>query len=169
MSQRFAADQALQLLQIIALESSDGEYSDSKSDELNNVIVDIQNEENSSDSDDEYTNQKAPINTDDGARARSSSDNDEQILLSKDRSHWRRSVPSQVTTGRLQQHSIVRIRAGPTYFPSSIICGIPLSSFRVFFNEPTLKNILKCTTSEAYRVTGNNSWTVTLDELDKRM
>ena len=70
-----------------ALESSDGEYSDSKSDELNNVIVDIQNEKNSSDSDDEYTNQEAPINTDDGARARSSSNNDKQILLSKDRSH----------------------------------------------------------------------------------
>ena len=69
MSQRFATDQALQLLQIIALMSSDGEYSDSKSDELNNMIVDIQNEENSSDLDDEYTNQDAPINTDDGARA----------------------------------------------------------------------------------------------------
>ena len=51
MSQRFAADQALQLLQIIALESSDGEYSDFKSDKLNNVIVNIQNKENSSDSD----------------------------------------------------------------------------------------------------------------------
>ena len=46
MSQRFAADQPLQLLQSIALQSSDSEYSDSKSDELNNVIVDIQNEEN---------------------------------------------------------------------------------------------------------------------------
>ena len=103
-------------------------------------------------------------------RARSSSDNNEQILLSKDRSHWRRSVPSQVTTGRTQQHIIVRIRAGPTsYFTSSIIRGIPLSSFYIFFNGPTLKNILKCTTSEAHRVTGNNSWTVTLDELDKLM
>ena len=67
MSQRFGADQALQLLQIIALESSDGEYSDSKFDELNNDIVDIQNKENSSDSDDEYTNQEVPTNTDDGA------------------------------------------------------------------------------------------------------
>ena len=56
MSQRFAADQALQLLQSIALESSDGEYSDSKFDERNNVIVDIQNKENFSNSDDEYTN-----------------------------------------------------------------------------------------------------------------
>ena len=103
-------------------------------------------------------------------RARSSSDNDEQLLLSKDRSHLWRSVPSQVTTGQIQQHNIVRIRAGPTsYFTSSIMHGIPLSSFRIFFNEPTLKNILKCTTSEAHRVIGNNSWTVTLDELDKLM
>ena len=103
-------------------------------------------------------------------RARSSSDNDDQILLSKDRSHWRRSVPSQVTTGRLQQHNIVRIHAGPTsYFTSSIIHGIPLSMFRIFFNKPTLKNILKLTTSGAHRVIGNNSWTVTLDELDKLM
>ena len=67
MSQRFAADQALQLLQISALDFSDGEYSDSESDEVNNVIVDIQNKENSSDSDDECTNQEAPINTDGGA------------------------------------------------------------------------------------------------------
>ena len=142
----------------------------SKSDEVNNVIADIQNEEDFSDSDDEYTNQEAPINTDDRARARSSSDNDEQILLSKDRSHWRHSVLFQVATGRLQQHNIVRIHAGPTlYFTSSIICGIPLSLFRIFFNETTLKNILKCTALEAHRVTENNSWTVTLDELDKLM
>ena len=43
MSQRFDADQALQLLQNIALESSDGEYLDSESDEVSNVIADIQN------------------------------------------------------------------------------------------------------------------------------
>ena len=55
MSQRFAADQTLQLLQSIALESSDGEYSDSKSDELNNVIADIKNEEDSFDSDNKFT------------------------------------------------------------------------------------------------------------------
>ena len=67
MSQSFAADQALQLLQIIALESSDSEYSDSESDEVNNMIVDIQNKESSSDSDDEYTNQEAPMKTYDGA------------------------------------------------------------------------------------------------------
>ena len=77
MSQRFAADHALQLLQSIALESSDGEYLDSKCDELNNVIADIQNEEGTSNLVDKYTNQEAPNNTDDGARARSSSDNDE--------------------------------------------------------------------------------------------
>ena len=84
-----------------ALESSDGEYSDSKSDELNNVIADIQNEEDSSDLDDECTDQEAPINTDDGVRAQSSSDDDKQTLMSKDGCHWRRSVSSQATAGRL--------------------------------------------------------------------
>ena len=69
LSQRFAADQAMQLLQSIALESSDGEYSDSKSNELNNVIADIQNEKDSSTSDDEYTDQEVQVNTDNGARA----------------------------------------------------------------------------------------------------
>ena len=111
MSQRFAADQALQLLQSIALESFDSEYSYSKSDKLNNVIADIQNEEDSSDLDDKYTNQEAPINTNESRRAQSSGDNNEQILLSKDRCHWRRSVPSKVTAGQLQQQNIVRSNA----------------------------------------------------------
>ena len=92
MSQRFAADQALQLLQSFALESFDDEYLDSESDKVNNVIADIQNEKDSFDYDihsfdDEYTDQEAPTNTDDGARARSSSDNNEQTLLGKNGSH----------------------------------------------------------------------------------
>ena len=80
------------MLECIALEFSNGEYSDSKFHEGNNVIADIQKEENFSDLDDEYTDQEVPTNMDDGARARSSSVNDEQALLNKDRSHWRRSV-----------------------------------------------------------------------------
>ena len=51
---------------------------------MKNVIVDIQNVEDSCDSDDKYTHQEASTNTDDGARARGSSDNDEQNLLDKD-------------------------------------------------------------------------------------
>ena len=107
-------------------------------------------------------------NTDDGARSQSSSDNDEQTLLSKNGSHWRRSVPSQVTAARLQQHNIVRIRAGPTsYSTSRIIRGSPLSSFHILFNKPMLRNIQKCTIAEAHRAPGNNNWTVALNELDK--
>ena len=156
----------MQLLQSIALESSDGEYSDSESDEVNNVIANIKNETDSYNLDDEYIDQGAPTNTDDGAPAQSSSNNDEQTLLSKDGSDRRRSVPFQVTAERQQQHNIVRIRAGPTsYSTSRIIRDIPLSSYRILL----LRNIQKCTTSEAHRATENNSRTVTLDELDKLM
>ena len=106
----------MQLLQSITLESFDGEYSDSKSDELNNVIANIENEEGASDLDDEYTNQEAPINTDDGARTRSSSDIDEQTLLGKTDST---AVHSQTTAlsslpnhcRTTKPHNIVRIRA----------------------------------------------------------
>ena len=171
MFQRFAADHALQLLQIIALESSDGKYSDSESDEVNNVIVDIQNKENSSDSDDGYTNQEAPINSDDGARARSSSDNDEQILLAKtDPTGGARFPPKLLLDDYSNTILLESVQ--------DLLCIIfhiqhytrhSSFSFRIFFNEPTLKNILKCTTSEAHRVPGNNSWTVTLDKLDKLM
>ena len=90
MSQRFAADQALQLSQLsqsVPLKSSDSKYSDSKSDYVNNLIADIQNDADSFDSDDEYANQEAPTNTDDCARARSSNDNDEQTFLRKYGSH----------------------------------------------------------------------------------
>ena len=118
-------------MQSIALESSDVEYSDSESDEVNNVIADIKNEEDSYNLDDEYTDQGAPTNIDDGAPAQSSSDNVEQTLLSKDRSHWRSLVPFQVTAERLQQHNIVRIRAGSTsYSTSRIIRDSSLSSYR---------------------------------------
>ena len=103
------------------------------------MIADIQNEEGSSDLNDEYINQEAPTNTDNGARARSSSDNDEQALLGKDGSHWWRSVSSQVNA---KAYNIVRIRAGPTsYSTSHIIRGSPLSSFRIFFNKLMLRNI----------------------------
>ena len=135
MFQRFAADQALQLFQSITLESSDGEYSDSESDEVNNMTAGIQNEENSSDSCNEYTDQEAPTNTDDGARARSSSSKDEQTLLGKDVSHWRRLVSSQVTAGQLQQHNIIRVRTGPISYSTSCIIR-PLFCSASFSTSP---------------------------------
>ena len=109
------------------------------------MIADNQNKEGSSDLDDEDTDQEAPTNTVDDVHARSNSDNDEQTLLGKDRSHWPRSVSSQVTAGQLQQHDIIRIRAGPTsYSTSRIKRGSSLSSFHILFNDPMLRNIQKC-------------------------
>ena len=119
MSQRFAANQSLQLLQSIALESSDGDYSDFKPDELNIVIAIIQNEEDSSDSDDEYTDKDHQL-TQMMVRVLKAA----VIIMKKLFFEQRqRSVSSQATAGRLQKHNIVRIRAGSTsYSTSSIIC-----------------------------------------------
>ena len=130
MSQRFGVIRRCNCCKVLLLESSDGNYSDSVSDEVNNVIANIKNEEDSYDSDDEYTHQEKPTNIDDDARAESSNDNDEQILLGKDGPHWQCSVPSQVTAGELQQHNIVIICAGPTSYSTSRIIR-PLSLFHI--------------------------------------
>ena len=62
----------------------------------------------------------------------------------------------------------MRIRPGPTAYASSrIISDSPLSSFRVLFNEPMLRNIQKCTIAEAQRVTGDPKWRISVDELEK--
>ena len=62
----------------------------------------------------------------------------------------------------------MRIRPGPTaYAASCIIFDIPLSSFRIRFNEPILRNIQKRTIAEAQRVTGYPNWRIFLNELEK--
>ena len=76
---------------------------DSESAEVSNVIADIQNEENSSDSDDDYAEEGVTTNTDDGSRDPDGIDDDRQTILSKSGSQCRRSAPSQVSAGRLQQ------------------------------------------------------------------
>ena len=62
----------------------------------------------------------------------------------------------------------MKIRPGPTAYASSrIISDSPLSSFRILFNEPMLRNIQKCTIAEAQRVTSDPNWKIFLDELEK--
>ena len=68
---------------------------------------------------------------------------------------WRKLSTFQVQGGRLQQQNVVNVRPGPTTFATNrVIEGSP-SSFRIIFSEAMLRNIQKCTISEAQRVTGD--------------
>ena len=157
----------MQLLQSIAAESSDGEYSDSEPDEVSNVIADIQNEEDYSDLDDEYTDQEVPTETDDGARARSNNDNDEKNLLGKDGSPG----SAQFSPKSMQDNysSTILLKSMQDLHHISHSASYVIFFVHILFNEPMLNIIQKCTTAEAYLATKNNSWTVVLDKLDKFM
>ena len=73
----------MQLFQNIALDSSVGEYLDSESDEVSNMVADIQNEKDFSNSDYNYAEEEITTNTDDGTRALDGSDDDRQTILRK--------------------------------------------------------------------------------------
>ena len=93
---------------------------------------------------------------------------DEQIFRGKDGSCWQALAPNQAVSGRLQQQNIMRIWPGPTaYAASRIISDSSLSLFRILFDEPILRNIQKCIIAEAQQVTGDPTWRVSLDELEK--
>ena len=156
------------MLQSIALEPSHGEYKDSESDAFNNAIADIQTEEDSSDSDDEYANQEAPTNTDDGVRARSSSDNDKQTLLAKTDPTGGAQLPPKSLQDNCSSTILLKSVQDlhQILHPASYVAVFFLRSAS-FLNEPMLRNIQKCTTAEAHLAIGKNSWMVTLDEIDK--
>ena len=57
---------------------------------------------------------------------------------------------------------------GPTsYSTSRIDTDSLVSSFRILFDEPMLRNIKKCSIEEGRRRTGDQTWDVSLHELDK--
>ena len=89
-------------------------------------------------------------------------------IVSRDGSRWQILESSQRSQGRMQKQNVVKIRSGPTaYSVSRVNLNDPLSSLRIFINEPMLRNIRKCTEAEAQQVTKNPNWTISLDDLEK--
>ena len=164
MVRRLTARHALRYLQDIEPDCSDGELSDSEDPWANEsfpctlacdeeLMVNDSSDEDSEDDD-------AVIDSDD-------SDDEMQYFVGKDGSLWEKLFTFHAQKRRLQQQNVVNIRPGPTAFATTrVVEGRP-SSFRIMFSEAMLWNIQKCTISEAQRVTGNASWMVTLEELNK--
>ena len=174
MHRRHTAEQALEFLQDIAADESDGEFLDSDNEEINNAFAsaskaEVSDSEKSTD-DEEEDIQDSTVDDNQPANLVSHEDDDNKtpVIQSRDGSFWLTSTPSQVAVGRRQQQNVVKVRAGFTsYATCRVIDGSPLSSFRLLFNKPMLRHIQKCTIAEAQRVTNDTKWTVTLDELDK--
>ena len=157
MSRRLTVTQALGLLRDISSDYSDGEQSDDDMNDVENEIVQVTlSDEKSSNSDNDDELDSGAAVSSNNVNTEAEEKNDKQIFRGKDGSCWLALAPNQAVSGRLQQQNKMRIRPGPTTYASSrIISDSRLSSFRIFFNEPMLRNIQKCTIAEAQRVTGD--------------
>ena len=151
MPRRITARQSLLALQDISADCSDGESSDSElNDGLVNDVeeqVDSSGEDSDNDSDcedsDSDSDQQNPVQAN-------------QDFTGKDGMAWQAMDVSHVQRGRLQQQNILNFKPSPTAFATHKVSETsPLSSFRVVFDEPMLRNIRKCTVAEAHRVSGS--------------
>ena len=147
-SRRLTATQALGLLRHISSDCSNGEQSD---DDVENEVVQVTlSDEESSNSDNGDELGSGAAVSPNNVNIQAEEEDDEQIFRGKDGSCWLASAPNQAVSGRLKQQNIMRSRPRPTAYASSrIIFDSPLSSFRILFNEPMLRNIQKCTIAEA--------------------
>lgn len=90
---------------------------------------------------------------------------DEQSASGKDGTTWQRVQPGGSVAGRFAKQNILRRRPGPTAFATTRVSrNNEASAFRLFFNEPMLRYICKCTSEEGKRVKG--SWSVEPAEMD---
>ena len=152
MVKRLTTRQALRYLQDIEPDCSDCELSVSENPWANDAFPCTSASDEDSEDDD------AVIDSDD-------SDDEKKDFVGKNGSLWQKLSIFQAQRRRLQQQNVVNIRPGPTAFATtSVVEGRPSSSFRIMFSEAMLRNIQKCTISEAQRVTGNANWMVTLDK-----
>jgi len=85
---------------------------------------------------------------------------------SVDGTTWTR-VEQGNTTGRLTQKNVLRETSGPTgHAKRNIVADSPASAWRLFVSEPILRLIKHCTELEARKILKDNSWSVSLEELD---
>jgi len=94
--------------------------------------------------------------------------NDERLekQSGKDGTSWQRVHLGRGVAGRSAKQNILRRRPGPTAFATNrVFQNDEASAFRLFFNEPMLRHICKCTSDEGQRVKG--VWSVEPAEMDK--
>ena len=160
--QKIAASRALEIWQILSSDFSDNDGSDSEIDPVVNAalasVPAVESDE--SDSDNEADDQVTHSVMQGGPG----------LIQARDGSKWRKIAVSSAAQARLQSHNILRFQPGPTLYSTNRVDTDSLvSSFRILFDKPMLRNIKKCTVEEERRRTGDQTWGMSLHDLDKLM
>lgn len=153
MARRFCAEIALQRLQMIDSDDSGDSDVEISDEDVNIEVLSDENVSSGTDDEDQQTLHEEQ--------------NDQQTVRSPDGSTWKFHAPNRSLAGRLPAHNVFRQTPGPTNFARrNVTPNSPLSAFSLFINEPMLRSIQKNTEAEARRRLGNESWTLSLGELD---
>ncbi|XP_072399462.1 uncharacterized protein [Diabrotica undecimpunctata] len=85
---------------------------------------------------------------------------------SKDGTTWK-VIDSGSVPGRRAQHNIYREESGPTsYAKRNVRNNCVVSAWHLIINDSMLRHIKECTIAEAHRCLKNDTWTITLEELE---
>lgn len=90
-----------------------------------------------------------------------------EVFVAPDSTQWEVIDSGSCSTGRLARQNILREPAGPTPFAKRDIKENSFASaWRLLIDEPILRHIKKCMETEAHRQLGDDTWTISLQELD---
>ena len=88
------------------------------------------------------------------------------IVLGKDgTTKWRVFGQCAGSAGRKKIQNVRRVNGGLTSYAIHRVDNSPYSSFKLFFSQPMLRHVQKCTEAEAHRQ-GRTDWCVPLNELE---
>lgn len=121
---------------------SDGSTSD-ESEDLNESVASISSNESSEEASEE------------------DEEDDIRIFMGKDGTQWR--LVTTENGGRFASQNVFRAKPGPTNYCRNV--EEPIDSLRLFFDDGVLRFIRDCTVEYAH-LSGNESFTLSLDELD---
>ena len=92
------------------------------------------------------------------------------ILTAPDGKEWNQITLGNRSSGRFLQQNILREASGPTsYACRNVFAGIPASARRLVIDSFILKQIKKCTITEAHHQPQNQAFALTVEEYQKRM
>ncbi|XP_054729834.1 uncharacterized protein LOC129238721 [Anastrepha obliqua] len=89
------------------------------------------------------------------------------LQIASDGTEWTCISPNAFEVGRCSQQNILREISGPTpYAKRYIENDKPISAWRLLIDEYILRRIKECTEKEAHDKSQNETWNLSLDELD---
>ena len=96
--------------------------------------------------------------------------NDDTVghLIAPDGTKWHQLNPGEHSFGRFSKQNVLLVSSGPSpYAKRSVCAGSPASAWRLLIDNYIVRHITKCTVTEAHRQMQNQTFALTIEELER--